>query len=272
MKRMLGLAMTAASLWFVLIDAGSAAEAATARCTAASAPHRTALVELYTSEGCSSCPPADDWLGRLGAAANPEMIVPLALHVTYWDSPAWRDRFSNPRFDTRQRDQMHRVGARFVYTPQILVGGQVLKDWSDRGAFEQQVRGIVVQPSPVDIGLAVERSGLASAAEAGLDVEATITPRGKLPASSQAVIALYENRLSSDVAGGENGGRSLHHDYVVRTWLEPVPLGGALTLKRHIALDGDLAKTPAGTLGVVAFVEDADTGEVIQLARAPLCE
>ncbi len=272
MKRILGLAMMAASLLFVLAAGAVAAQAAgTASCTAASAPHRTALIELYTSEGCSSCPPADDWLGRLGAAANPEMIVPLALHVTYWDSRAWRDRFSDERFDARQRDQMHRAGAHFVYTPQILVSGQVLKDWSDRRAFEQQVKGIVMQPSPVDIGLAIARSNPASAA-AGLDVEATIQPRGKLPASSQVVIALYENRLSSNVAGGENDGRNLHHDYVVRAWLEPVPLGGALTLKRHIALDGELAKTPAGALGVVAFVEDADTGEVIQLARAPLCE
>jgi hypothetical protein len=277
MKRgIVGLAGAVIALLFMFVAGTSVADAqsaAAASCTVASAAHRTALVELYTSEGCSSCPPADDWLGRLGGAANPEMIVPLALHVTYWDSRQWRDRFSDERFDERQRDQAHRTGARFVYTPQVLVSGQSLSDWSSRAVFEQQVKGIVTQPSPVDIGLAVKRTAAASTPNAaGLDVEATFAPRGRLPASSQAVIAVYENRLSSNVAGGENDGRSLHHDYVVREWLEPVPVAGPLKLDRHVALDGELAHAPAASLGVVAFVEDGETGEVVQVARAPLCE
>jgi hypothetical protein len=268
MKRIAWLTGLVALLLFTLVSGASAADAtsAAARCTAVSAPHRTALIELYTSEGCSSCPPADDWLGRLGAAANPEMIVPLALHVTYWDSRQWRDRFSDERFDARQRDQMHRTGGHFVYTPQILVSGDSLEDWSSRAAFEQKVKQIVTQPSPVDIGITLDRMG------GSLDIQTTITPRGKLPPSSQAVIAVYENRLSSNVAGGENDGRNLHHDYVVRQWLEPVPVNGALTVTRHLALGDELGKTPGASLGVVAFVEAANSGEVIQVARTPLCE
>lgn len=240
-----------------------------ATCTAASAPHRTALVELYTSEGCSSCPPADDWLGRLGTAANPQMIVPLALHVTYWDSRSWRDRFSDDRFDARQREQSHRAGAHFVYTPQVLVSGQSLTDWSSRAAFEQQVKGVVVQPSPVDIGLTLSRSPTDASM---IDVEATIHPAAAMPRSAQAVIALYENRLSSNVAGGENDGLNLHHDYVVREWLDPVAVNGNATLKKTFRLSGDLASASASSLGVVAFVEDAQTGEVLQVMRMPLCE
>ena len=238
-------------------------------CTAASAPHRTALVELYTSEGCSSCPPADDWLGRLGTAANPQMIVPLALHVTYWDSRAWRDRFSDDRFDARQRDQSHRAGAHFVYTPQVLVSGQSLTNWSSRAAFEQLVKGVVSQPSPVDIGLTLSRSNRDASM---LDVEATIHPAASMPRSAQAVIALYENRLSSNVAGGENDGLNLHHDFVVREWLDPVSVSGNATLKKTFRLSGDLASAPAASLGVVAFVEDAQTGEVLQVTRMGLCE
>lgn len=256
--------MSIATALAASLDAG-----ASATCSAASAPHRTALIELYTSEGCSSCPPADDWLGRLGAAANPQMMVPLALHVTYWDSRSWRDRFSDDRFDERQREQSHRAGAHFVYTPQILIGGESLTDWSNRTAFEQHVKGIVTQPSPVDIGLALSRSG---PDRSTLDVQATLHPLASLPKSARTVIALYENRLSSNVSGGENDGLSLHHDYVVRAWADPVPLNGPGTIRHAFPLKGDLATTPASTLGVVAFVEDAQTGEVLQVARLALCD
>ncbi|CAM2145295.1 DUF1223 domain-containing protein [Pararobbsia alpina] len=263
-------ALTAALALTASITAASATTGgAGGMCSATSPAHRAALIELYTSEGCSSCPPADDWLGRLGAAANPQMIVPLALHVTYWDSHAWRDRFSDDRFDARQREQSHRAGAHFVYTPQVLVSGESLTDWSSRTSFEQRVKAIVVQPSPVDITLALSRSPIDASM---LDVEATIHPSASLPSSARTVIALYENRLSSSVAGGENEGQSLHHDYVVRQWLDPVPVGSGATLKRQFRLTGDLASAPASTLGVVAFVEDAQTGEVLQVARVAMCE
>src|SRR5205814_9923293 len=83
-----------------------------AECAARSTPHATPLVELYTSEGCSSCPPADRWFSTLRAAADARAVVPIAFHVDYWNDLGWKDAYSDARFTQRQRDVAHAVGAR----------------------------------------------------------------------------------------------------------------------------------------------------------------
>src|SRR5215831_3525970 len=94
----------------------SAAEAAACSARAA-AP--AIVVELFTSEGCNSCPPADRWLAGLPAQIDGRPLVPLAFHVDYWDSLGWRDRFADPRFDVRQDEAVRRNGGRTAYTPQV---------------------------------------------------------------------------------------------------------------------------------------------------------
>jgi len=97
-------------------------------CESRSAARRVALIELYTSEGCNSCPPADRWLSSLQARGfNADRMVPLAFHVDYWDYLGWRDRFAQAGFSVRQRAQAGRGGARSVYTPQLLLNGADLR-------------------------------------------------------------------------------------------------------------------------------------------------
>ena len=96
-------------------------------CTAASTRQVASVVELYTSEGCNSCPPADRWLSRL--KADPA-VVALAFHVDYWDRLGWKDRFASAAFTTRQASQQASNGARFSYTPQVVVDGRDRTDWS----------------------------------------------------------------------------------------------------------------------------------------------
>src|SRR5215218_308267 len=96
-----------------------------ADCTAASGNQRVALLELYTSEGCDSCPPADRWFGELPARNfRGDRVVPLAFHVDYWNQLGWIDPFSQASFSVRQRQQSNRRGLNFVVTPQLLLNGQ----------------------------------------------------------------------------------------------------------------------------------------------------
>ena len=96
-------------------------------CSARSAAHSTPVVELYTSEGCNSCPPADRWLSALSAKHE---VVALAFHVDYWDRLGWADRFASPAFTQRQAQQQAVNGSRYSYTPQVVINGVDRKDWS----------------------------------------------------------------------------------------------------------------------------------------------
>src|SRR3979490_1111362 len=107
-----------------------AARAADPACSTHSGPHTTALVELYTSEGCDSCPGADHWLSSLfGQGFRPDQVVPLALHVDYWDYIGWKDPFAKGEFSVRQRKLALMKRPVIVYTPQVLLQGQDFPPW-----------------------------------------------------------------------------------------------------------------------------------------------
>lgn len=236
--------------------------------SAQSPPNRVALVELYSSEGCNSCPPADQWLSRQGAQARPseagtERIVPLALHVDYWDNLGWKDRFGDHRFTVRQQELAASAGSRVVYTPEIFVGGRELRQWSANKAFDAAIAKIAEQPSPADI--AIKLSGTAARS---FDLSARVKLRQPSKDSHEAYIAVYENKLVSKVAAGENDGVTLHHDYVVRRWLGPFALkDGMVQINQKLALDSIGTDVRADRFGIVAFVQNANSGEVLQVAR-----
>lgn len=238
---------------------------AAGQCMATSGPARQALLELYTSEGCNSCPPAETWLSKIGVETPG--VVPLALHVDYWDSRAWRDRFDDPRYTARQQALSARGGSGFVYTPEIALGGRELRDWYSAGAFAAALSKITAEPSPVQIQLTLSGSG------AQRNVEARFTPAaGARQLGARAYLAVYENHLVSRIGGGENGGATLHHEFVVRRWLGPIALnGGAGQFLQGVDLAPDGAIPAAGQIGVAAFVE-ADDGEVLQALALPACE
>ena len=234
-------------------------------CSARSGPHTAALVELYTSEGCDSCPPADRWLQGLGARGYaPERVVPLSLHVNYWDYIGWKDPYAQQRFSDRQRRLAQVMRARIIYTPQVVLQGRDFRGWGGR-AFDDAVARINAQPARASISLALgagQRDTLAVQVRAAL-----LDPA--IGADAALYLASYENRLVSRVAAGENRGRTLSHDYVVFEWLGPLPFAeGRLEERRELPL---LPKAVLENSGVAAFVQNRATAEVLQALMLPAC-
>jgi hypothetical protein len=229
-------------------------------CTKQSPAYTVALLELYTSEGCSSCPPADRFVSNLrDAGLGPEHVVPLALHVDYWDYIGWKDVFARPTYTERQYWLSNLASSRVVYTPEIFIGGQEVRNW--RGAATAAVKRVNERPAQAQIGLT-----LGQIANGSLPIEV----HARALRDANLFVALYENGLSNDVKSGENRGVVLKHDYVVRDWIGPVVLqgeGGKLVLPR-------MPTVPAGAainrLGVAAFVQTA-RGDVLQALALPLC-
>jgi hypothetical protein len=231
-------------------------------CSVASPAHRVALVELYTSEGCDSCPPADNWLSQLNRERQRDAVVPIALHVDYWDNADWRDRFAQPAFTSRQKYLSSTGGSNIVYTPAVFVGGRELRGWSSRTSFGERVQQLDAQPAPADI-----RIGAQASASGTVAFDARIVARAPLPGDAVAFVAVYEDGLKSDVKGGENAGATLHHDRVTRKWFGPVPVVGG-----HARITGSYPIAPSARQGVVAFVESASSGEVLQVTELPRCD
>lgn len=255
-------------IWFRFIlpaalaaQAGAGALAASPACTARSPAHRVALLELYTSEGCSSCPPADRWLGSLRQApALAAKVLPLALHVDYWDDIGWKDRFAQPAFATRQRE----LAGGTVYTPQFFLQGRSWRPAAADNALAEAVRGLSRQPAAADITLT-----LGPATEGRLPVHVLARLRPGQEAAGLHLV-LYQNGLSSEVRAGENRGATLHHDYLVRSWLGPRPLQAGQTLDETLSLLIP-ADAPVRDLGVAAFIEDARRRDVLQALALPAC-
>jgi hypothetical protein len=174
---------------------------AAGQCSARSSGQPPALVELYTSEGCSSCPPADRWLTGLKGRND---VLALAFHVNYWDRLGWPDRFANAATTERQHLLQRAAGAAFVYTPQVVLNGRDLRNWS--GAALQRLPA-----SPVSLALVRD----------GNTVRATISV-----SSAQALSgywAVLEDGHSSRVKAGENAGETLAHDSVVTLYQPLAP-------------------------------------------------
>jgi hypothetical protein len=163
---------------------------------------QTALIELYTSEGCSSCPPAEAWLSQL--KADPGLwtsFVPVAFHVDYWDNLGWRDRFAAAKFTARQRAYAVEWGGDSLYTPAFAVNGHEWLGWFGGRKFSTANK---------------ENVGVLTA-EMRDSHQFTITfePQQKSDAQWQAHLALLGCKISSKVGAGENNGRNLRHDFVV---------------------------------------------------------
>ena len=253
MKNMLTIALLPACVAaFVAFPA-----AAAPNCTAQSGERRAVLLELYTSEGCNSCPPADHRLSRLKERRDlTARVVPLAFHVDYWDRLGWTDRFASPQYTQRQYAMAALARSRLVYTPQFLRNGS---DWRGPG-------------SPLD-GAGELPAGAAIALELGSATGGQLIASGSIIVArrgAEAWLALYENNLESVVLAGENGGKVLRHDYVVRRLFGPLQpdADGRLALRQQIALE---AGWKPADLGIVAFVQDKASGEILQALQRHAC-
>ena len=183
---------------------GTGSAFAASACKAESAATIVPVIELYTSEGCSSCPPADHWLSSLKSQAASGRAVVQAYHVGYWDYIGWVDRFASPANTARQRQVAAWNGLSGVYTPQLVRNG---KDWTD------YARALAVN-EPARARIELQRSGDDA-------FEAVVTPAEGVAAWS-AYWTVTENGHTSKVKAGENAGELLQHDFVVRQY---VPAG-----------------------------------------------
>ncbi len=170
----------------------------------AAAGERIVVVELFTSQGCSSCPPADAFLGEL--SKRPDVLA-LSLHVDYWDYIGWKDPFAQRLFSDRQRNYSRVLHQRFVYTPQMIVNGQRVGVGSDRAEMNRL------------LGEAVQERRAAS--RQYLRIEGNeLRISGNAPAPSTITLVTYEKQHRTPVVKGENKGRQLANYNVVREWRE----------------------------------------------------
>lgn len=233
--------------------------ALSSECIAKSPAQRVAVLELYTSEGCSSCPPADRWLSSIaGAGISADKLIPLAFHVDYWDYIGWKDRFAKPEYSGRQREQVVVSGKDTVFTPQVMLNGRNYRGWRNEAIFIQDLTRVNSNAAPASIELSLTQS-----AKDNIVVNALANSTQN---DAELYIALYENDLNSSVRAGENRGEQLHHDYVVREWLGPFNLSSRTS--QTISLNPDWKP---GDMGVVALVQNRSNGEILQAVSSKLC-
>ncbi|MDB5875137.1 MAG: hypothetical protein JWQ07_4579 [Ramlibacter sp.] len=187
----------------MMLGAG-AALASAPLCKAESTATVVPVIELYTSEGCSSCPPADRWLSTLKGSAASGRAVVQAFHVGYWDYIGWADRFANPAHTSRQRQVASQNSLSNIYTPQLVRNGQ---DWRD---YAKALAG----GEPARVRIALQRNSDDA-------FEAQVAPAEGVGAWA-AYWTVTEHGHSSKVKAGENAGELLQHDFVVRQY---VPVG-----------------------------------------------
>jgi hypothetical protein len=214
------------------------------------------LVELFTSEGCSSCPPADATLMRLlhDQPVPGARIVALSEHVDYWDDLGWRDPFSSPSFTLRQEAYARRQPSESVYTPQLVVGGAFHLVGSKEGAARAAIAAAATEP-----GGEVSASALPS-------TEAVLQVTARWPAGIEAevLVALVQDHATSRVERGENAGRTLEHVAIVRA---VYPVGsGTGSFSARLRLAGGRQEVDRA----VVFVQERNGGRVRGVASVEL--
>lgn len=234
-----------AGLLFMNVALAAEVPACSVRSAATAAP----VVELYTSEGCNSCPPADRWLSAL--KVDPD-VVALAFHVDYWDSLGWKDRFASPAYTQRQAERQRQSGARFSYTPQVMVDGADRRDWPSLGAT-----ALARPPAQVDLTLARE----------GDHFDATVTPKAGSATRLAAYWAVTEQGHVSAVKAGENEGVTLRHDHVVRDYLPIAAWAAHPGEATALQFTPKLPRDPAHPRDVNLVVFDAASGRPVQAVK-----
>ena len=235
---MKALALTLASL----LALSTAHAAGSCQATATAAP--PTVVELYTSEGCSSCPPADRWLSTL--KGKPDVLA-LAFHVTYWDKLGWPDRYAMPEATARQYAVASQLGSAQVYTPQVVVNGRDSRSWPQL-------------PKPV---------------EGGTPPSVTLVRDGEMLTAQVAAAAGNSHRLAgywavledshqSQVKAGENAGETLKHDHVVRLYKPVAAWSAAEGQRAQLKVSSGVPEHPRR---VVFVVTDEATHRPVQVAQ-----
>ncbi len=226
------------------------------------AGHPVVVAELFTSEGCSSCPPADDLLRRLseGDLASEVQVIALGEHVDYWDRLGWRDASSSSAFSARQSAYdaaVFRTGG--IYTPQLVVDGVLQAVGSDASAVRRVVAEAARHPKATVLVTATRPEPDRMRVDVRAEVGAAVSAKG----SADLVVAVTEDGVVSHVRRGENGGRTLRHAAVVRslTTIGALPKGErSISANALIPLSRDW---PPQHLQIVAFLQERASRRIL---------
>jgi len=221
---------------------------------AAERPAEPVVVELFTSQGCSSCPPADGILAEL--AERPDLVA-LSLHVDYWDYIGWKDPFGSPLNTERQRRYAGELGLRYVFTPQMVVDGEISVVGSDRAAVDDAIEAAKNHPKPVQVAFSDKDGGQ------------IIVSDGVAPPGGAAVwIAVYDERQETAVKRGENAGRELSNANVVRR-LERIGTWTGQRVEIPMDFSGAAAR---GRYACAVIVQAGEHGPVLGAAKMRLSD
>lgn len=218
---------------------------------AAAGEEQPVVVELFTSQGCSSCPPADRFLGEL---AKRDDVVALSVHVDYWDYIGWKDPFASPANTKRQHRYAQKLGLRYVYTPQMVIQGTDHATGSDRRA----VLAKIAEARKLDrLPVTIARSG---------DGVRVTVPGAHTTDKAAVWLALFDRQHETAIRRGENGGRTLKYHNVVRNM---VRIGTWTGLPLDIPT-GSADMSAEGRDGCAVIVQSLSTGRILGAARLDL--
>ena len=276
----LGAAVLAVAVAATAVAAASRSPGASPERTAEQAPAaapadgslKPVVVELFTSEGCSSCPPADAVLRTLerNQPVAGVLVVPLGEHVDYWNRLGWRDPFSSPRFSARQRTYADALDIPGLFTPMLVVDGRFVVIGSESDDVR---RAIVEAATAPKTPVAVQIAGQATSRV--VEVTATVGPAEPQhrEAETGVWLAITETGLATDVMGGENLFRRLRHTGVVRhlerldTGIIPLNGNAPWRLTKRLDIEPDWERS---NLRAVVFLQDSGTAAILGAATAPV--
>src|SRR5580765_8148990 len=222
-------------------------------------PYKAVVVELFTSEGCSSCPPADELLGHLrqDLAAKNIQVIPLGFHVDYWNSLGWKDRFSSADFSQRQERYARSLHVEGPYTPQMVVDGELEFVGNSAGQAQRAINQASAEPELAMITLSA----------AGAD-QPTIQVKAESAGGGNVMLAITEDNLTTKVGSGENGGRTLHHAAVVRELRQLGQIhNGGFEANVPVKIEKEWKRE---NLHAVVFVQQGSSGKIQGAASVAL--
>ena len=228
----------------------------TAKTTGPAEARRAVVVELFTSEGCSSCPPADQLVAKIEKEIQNRPVYILAYHVDYWDRLGWKDAFSNADYTKRQKDYVSYLHIESAYTPQIVVNGRMEFVGSEESVLRNAIKGNLAKSQ----GVPVKLDAYITAKQAVLKYEV-----GKADKNAALYIALLQKNAQTKVERGENGGHTLSHVQIVRK-LQKVSLN---TPDGSVKIDLPQGFDKQGW-EIIGFVQNTTTGEVTGCGKANL--
>jgi hypothetical protein len=227
-------------------------------------PTSVAIVELFTSEGCSSCPPADALLRQINLRQTNagQLIVGISEHVTYWNDLGWKDPYSLPAFTERQSVYASRLSSEGSYTPQMVLNGRDQFVGSDTGALQRALQEDA-RRSHLDLRILSSAPG-----SAGVDVKFSLT--GEESKSLDIIAVVADNADRSNVLRGENGGRLLQHVSVARSLTRVATVKGDAEQSVHVTLPDGFQLAGSSGHHLILFAQEQHQGGIVGAATIPL--